>query len=132
MDTPETVQFTGTPDTSLACRITRNVNSGDGKKAPRFNYAISLPAPLNGLVVEGPIFKDESDGSFSVGLPGGRFAAIKPEQERITGADGKEYLLATKDPVGSRKMEMWGPSIKAALLDYLRGDGKEPDQRVAF
>lgn len=61
------------PQSSVAVRFLPVI--GGGEKSPICRALVSLAGPLKGLVMECPVFK--KDGSISVGLPGGRFAALK-------------------------------------------------------
>lgn len=133
METTETVQSTiVAEETSAKVRFVRNVNSGkENAKAPRFKAFLYLTGAFSGMVLETPIFKGD-DGTFSVGVPGGRFAAIKAANSEITLPDGTEYLLSDPDPIGARKMDGWSGAILTAFHAFQQSEYKKPVQRVVF
>lgn len=116
------------PENSVRVRFSA-VTGSKSAKAPKFRVALSLGAALAGLVLEAPIFQDAKDGSYSVGLPGGSFAALKAEPKTMT-HDGKLYILADTDPLGAAKLDQWSPQIMTAFHMFLT-TGKT-EQRIIF
>lgn len=118
MDTkPQTVTSAAiAPETSLKVRFTPVVGSKNAK-APKYRASIYLTGAMSGLVLEAPIFQDEK-GSYSVSMPGGRFAALRPANEIVKVGD-LDIETTNLDPIGSKKADSWEPRLKGALLKYL-------------
>ena len=122
----ETVQI-GQDENSAAVRFAKVVGGKDGAKGPKYRAFIALSGAMCGLCLEAPIFQDGNTGQYSVGLPGGRFAALKPNAHVLQ--DGAMVYTAD-DPAGVAKLDRWQPAILTAFHAFLT-DGKA-EQRIAL
>lgn len=115
--------------TSTLVRFVKVSNNSGNANSPKYRASISLQGALKGAVLEAPIFQDAKSGGYSVSLPGGRFAALKPEPMTVE-VGGVTHILATPSEEGTRIVDGWADAIRTAFLIYLKtGNG---NQRVSF
>lgn len=98
--------------------------SGGGEKSPICRALMALPGPLSGLSLEFPVFK--KDGSYSVALPGGRFASMKAAHQ--INAAGE--MLLDVEVAGSLKLANLPSKILTAYHAFMQTN--IPLQHVAL
>lgn len=114
--TPETVtSAVVTEDRTLKVRF--SPNDSKAEKAPKFRAVVELPAPMNGIVTELPIFK--GDQGYSVMMPGGRFPSLRAANRRFAGADGKVYESTLKVEEGTAKIDALPSLVLSAFHAYI-------------
>lgn len=97
---------------------------GGGEKSPICRALMALPGPLSGLSLEFPVFK--KDGSYSVALPGGRFASMKAAHQ--VNAAGE--MLLDVEVAGSIKLANLPSKILTAYHAFTQTN--QPLQHVAL
>lgn len=116
-------------ESSTTIRFFRNVSNS--KVAPKFRYQIALTGMFAGLVLDGVIFQDDKDGSFSVKTPGsGKYGSPLVAAPKLIEVNGQTMALEERAEDGLNKLERWEPRIKGAFLAFLQT--KQSEQRVSF